>query len=217
MELNLIQQISIWALPVLLAITLHEAAHGYAAWKLGDDTAYRLGRVTLNPLRHIDPIGTVILPLLMLVLSGFVFGWARPVPVVSSRLRAPRRDMIWVALAGPGANLALALFWALMMKLGHGLDASVPLISVPLVLMGQAGVVVNVLLMILNLLPIPPLDGGRVVANLLPARPAMLYERIEPFGFVILLLLLFTGTLSWLIGPAMALVQGWMYAFAGFR
>jgi Zn-dependent protease len=188
MELNLVQTIAIYALPVVFAITLHEAAHGYVAMHLGDKTAWMLGRVSLNPVRHIDWLGTVILPLVMLVLSGgrFMFGWAKPVPVNFQALRNPKRDMLWVAVAGPAANLAMALAWAAALKIGDvsGLDAGAFLAQVSAVWIG-----VNLVFMALNLLPILPLDGGRIVASLLPGRLAWSYSRLEPYGLPILLAL----------------------------
>ncbi len=212
MELNVVQVIAIYALPVIFAITLHEAAHAYAAKYFGDLTAYAQGRVSLNPIRHIDPIGTVALPLLMLALSklfggGFIFGWAKPVPVNFGNLRNPKRDMLWVAAAGPGANLAMAIFWVLMVKLSFA-DA-LGAFSVPLALMGAAGIMVNVIFMVLNLLPIPPLDGGRIVVSLLPYRQAYHFSRIEPYGFFIILALMFTHALDVVMWPLVTLaIQG---------
>jgi len=193
MEFNLAQTIAIYALPVIFAITLHEAAHGYVARHFGDETAYRLGRVSLNPLRHIDLFGTIVLPLMTLALMkfsgmGVLFGWAKPVPVSFGNLRDPKRDMLWVALAGPAANLVMALGWALLMKAAQTLPLGP--YSLPLGLMAQAGITVNIVLMLLNLLPILPLDGGRIAASLLPDRLALGYARLEPFGFPILLLLI---------------------------
>ncbi len=202
---SIIQGIAIWALPVILAITLHEAAHGYVAKHFGDLTAYAQGRVSLNPMRHIDLMGTVIVPLVLFTLSkltvgtGFLFGWAKPVPVDFGNLRRPKYDMLWVAAAGPGANLFMAFLWALLMKLGLSLPESD--LSRPMILMGEAGIEINVILMVLNLLPLPPLDGGRMAVSLLPHRMAHHFARIEPYGFMILLLLLFTGMLGTIIGP----------------
>jgi Zn-dependent protease len=206
---SLIQTIAIWALPVLFAITVHEAAHGYVARSLGDTTAAMLGRLTLNPLKHIDPIGTIAVPIALLAISAltpgpaFVFGWAKPVPVNTRNLRHPQRDMAVVAAAGPLANLVMAIAWALLIHVGLAWDHP---FSMAMVYMGIAGVAVNVLLMVLNLLPLPPLDGGRVVAGLLPRRIAARYERLEPWGLPILLLLLFTGLLGSVIGPVYTLV-----------
>ena len=197
---RIIQGIAIFSLPVILAITLHEAAHGYVAKQYGDLTAYAQGRVTLNPLRHIDPMGTVIVPLLLLAVSSpYLFGWAKPVPVNFGNLRHPKRDMLWVAAAGPGANLLMAFLWALVFKLGLAIPESN--FSEPMLLMGQAGILINVILLVLNLLPLPPLDGGRIAVSLLPQRIAYRFAQIEPYGFIILLVLLFTGVLGAVIGP----------------
>ena len=210
MELNVIQVIAIYAIPVIFAITLHEAAHGYVAKYFGDMTAYSQGRVSLNPIRHIDPVGTVILPLVLLAVSkfiggGFIFGWAKPVPVNFGNLRHPKRDMLWVAAAGPAANLVMAIFWVLVLKLSFT-DAvgSLPF-AMPLALMGAAGVLVNAIFMVLNLLPIPPLDGGRIMASLLPHRLAYQFSRIEPYGFIIILVLLFTHVLDYVMWPLIAI------------
>jgi len=197
---RIIQGIAIFTLPVILAITLHEAAHGYVAKQYGDLTAYAQGRVTLNPLRHIDPMGTVIVPLLLLAVSSpYLFGWAKPVPVNFGNLRHPKRDMLWVAAAGPGANLLMAFLWALVFKFGLAIPESN--FSEPMLLMGQAGILINVILLVLNLLPLPPLDGGRIAVSLLPQRIAYRFAQIEPYGFIILLVLLFTGVLGAVIGP----------------
>jgi Zn-dependent protease len=205
MEFNLVQTIAIYALPVIFAITLHEAAHGYVARHFGDNTAYVLGRVSLNPLRHIDPVGTVLVPLLILSMSsllgsgGLLFGWAKPVPVDFSGLRHPKRDMLWVAAAGPLANLFMALLWAFVLKLA--LVAPHNAFSLPLGLMAKAGISVNLVLMLLNLLPILPLDGGRIAVSLLPNRLAYSFSRLEPYGFPILLLLLFSNLLGAILNP----------------
>ncbi len=209
MDINLIQKFTIWILPALFAITVHEAAHGYAARYFGDDTAARLGRLSLNPLRHIDPIGTLLLPIATFMLSGFIFGWAKPVPVDARNMRHPRRDMAWVALAGPGSNLIMALFWGLMMGLAQWMAAQgMGAMAVPLALMGQAGVFINLLLMLFNLVPIPPLDGGRILVSLLPVRLGAMLARIEPFGLLILILLLVTGVLWALLGPMLLTMNG---------
>jgi len=205
MEFNLVQTLAIYALPVIFAITLHEAAHGYVARYFGDSSAWMLGRVSLNPLRHIDLTGTIIVPLVILVTSklfgggGILFGWAKPVPVNFSALRHPKRDMLWVALAGPAANLVMALGWALVLKLALVMPPNG--FALPLSLMGEAGVSVNVVLMVLNLLPILPLDGGRVAVSLLPNKLAYRYSRLEPYGFPILLLLIFTNVLGVIMSP----------------
>jgi Zn-dependent protease len=194
-ELSTLQLVIIWVVPVLFAITVHEAAHGWAAFNLGDDTAQSLGRITLNPIKHIDPIGTVILPTLMLMLTSFVFGWAKPVPVNFRRLRNPRRDMAFVALAGPASNLLMAIFWAIIAQIGWLAYESFP-ITIFFVYMGSAGIFINAILMVLNLLPILPLDGGRILYSLLPTHLATPYAKLEPFGIVILLVLLFMGGLG---------------------
>jgi Zn-dependent protease len=204
---EIIQTIAIYALPVIFAITLHEAAHGYVARMFGDDTAYALGRVTLNPAKHIDPVGTLLVPLIILLTSkllgspGLLFGWAKPVPVNFGRLHRPKRDMLWVALAGPASNLFMAILWAISLRLmfqtgsasGFWFD------------MGLAGVQINLALMALNLLPLPPLDGGRIVFSLLPNRLAWQYSKIEPYGMMIVLFLVVTGSLWVLIRPLFAL------------
>jgi len=202
MDVNLlVQTIAIYALPVLFAITLHEAAHGYVARYFGDMTAHAQGRISLNPGRHIDLVGTIIVPLVILFLSGykFLFGWAKPVPVNYSALRKPRQHMAWVAAAGPGANLLQALIWAGALKLA--VAAPENMFSVPLRLMSEAGIVVNLVFMFLNLLPILPLDGGRILASLLPSRAAWQYARLEPLGLPLLVILLLTNVLSVVLEP----------------
>jgi Zn-dependent protease len=201
MEMSLIQKIIIWALPVLFAITVHEVAHGWVAMKFGDKTAFMLGRVTLNPIKHIDPIGTLLVPGILLALGGIVFGWAKPVPVVQRNLRNPRRDMALVAVAGPCANLLMALLWALVMKLGLWLGGVMPRYAIPVIYMGQAGIFINLMLMVLNLVPLPPLDGGRFVSCVLPPKIAYHYDKIEPFGFLILIILLATKILAMILSP----------------
>ena len=202
---QLVQTLAIYSLPVLFAITLHEAAHGYVARYFGDVTAYAQGRISLNPFRHIDLVGTIIVPIAILVAAklvggaGLLFGWAKPVPVNYSALRRPKQNMLWVAAAGPGANLAMALAWALLLKLTEALALSQ--FAVVLRLVCVAGIQVNVVLMVLNLLPILPLDGGRILASLLPHRVAWQYARLEPWGFPILLLLLFSGYLGVVLRP----------------
>lgn len=197
---NIIQSLAIYALPVIFAITLHEAAHGYAARHFGDPTAWRMGRITLNPLKHVDWFGTIVLPALLYVShAGFLFGWAKPVPVDFSRLRQPKQDMLWVAAAGPGSNLVMALGWAMLLKLAVVMPENV--YSLPLAEMSRAGIEVNAVLMLLNLLPIPPLDGGRIAVSLLPSRLAWRFAQVERFGFVILLALLFFGGLNYILTP----------------
>ncbi|MEJ2793741.1 site-2 protease family protein [Iodobacter sp. LRB] len=204
MELNLIQKIAIWALPVLFAITAHEAAHAYVAKKFGDPTAYLLGRVTFNPLKHIDPVGTILLPLIFLILpGGFLFGWAKPVPVDFGRLKKPKQDMLWVAAAGPAANFVMAIIWGLFFKLAEGLDGNS--FQLPLAYMSQAGISINVSLMVLNLIPLPPLDGGRILLSLLPNHLAVKLALVEPYGMFVLIGLLATGVLGSIMAPFMAL------------
>lgn len=198
MELNLIQKIAVFALPVIFAITLHEAAHGYAALRFGDRTAQLMGRISINPLRHIDLVGTIIVPAITIVLGGILFGWAKPVPVNFGNLRNPKKDMFWVAAAGPLANLAMAVFWAAMIKLAFSVPSAY---SHPLALMGMAGVTINAILATLNLLPIPPLDGGRIAVSLLPHQWAYKLAQVEPYGLFILIGLLATGLLGVIIGP----------------
>jgi Zn-dependent protease len=198
---QLVQTLAIYALPVLFAITLHEAAHGYVARHFGDMTAHAQGRISLNPARHVDLLGTIVVPLVILFLSGykFLFGWAKPVPVNYSALRKPRQHMAWVAAAGPGANLAQALVWAALLKLA--VMAPHNFFAVPLRLMAEAGIVVNLVFMFLNLLPILPLDGGRILASLLPSRAAWQYAKLEPLGLPLLVILLLTNVLSVVLEP----------------
>jgi Zn-dependent protease len=204
---QIIQTVAIYAIPVLFAITVHEAAHGYAARHFGDNTAYMLGRITLNPLKHIDPLGTIAMPLLLLFATGgaFLFGYAKPVPVNFGRLRRPKRDMVWVALAGPAANLVQAVAWLVLFYLMRATGVT----EVFFLKMAQAGLSVNLVLFALNMFPLPPLDGGRILVGLLPMRPALAVSRIEPFGFFIVLGLVLTGILStyWL-RPLMGLTAG---------
>lgn len=215
-EFNLVQRIAIWTLPVLFAITVHEVSHGWMAKRLGDRTAQMLGRLTLNPLRHIDPIGTLLVPgLLLLLPGGFIFGWAKPVPVTPENLRDPKRDMAWVALAGPMSNLLMAAIWAGVFKLGIVLWTSAPWVAVPLVEMGKAGILVNMMLGVLNLLPLPPLDGGRVAAALLPGPLSARFGQIEPYGMLILLALLITGVLGKILLPLVNGLEVALYHLAG--
>lgn len=191
---NLIQTVAIYALPVLFAITIHEAAHGYAARRLGDNTAWMLGRVTLNPLKHIDPIGTIVMPLaLYLATSGaFLFGYAKPVPVNFGHLRKPKRDMVWVALAGPASNFVQAIVWAIALVVLVGLGTEEQFF----LKMAQAGILVNLVICAFNLFPLPPLDGGRILVGLLPFRQAQWVSRLEPWGFFIVIGLVLLGVLS---------------------
>ena len=203
-------------LKILFAITVHEAAHGWMAKRLGDRTAEMMGRVTLNPLKHIDPIGTILVPLLVFFMSGFVFGWAKPVPVDWRNFKHPKQDMAWVAVAGPASNLLMALAWALAARIALGLPAD-NWIALPLLFMGVAGIFINTILMVLNLLPLPPLDGGRVVTGLLPAPYAYQFARIEPYGFFILVALLVTGVLSIVMWPVVKLFLQMMASVAGMK
>jgi Zn-dependent protease len=200
---QIIQSIAIYALPVLFAITVHEAAHGYAARHFGDDTAWKLGRITLNPLKHIDPVGTIAMPLLLyFATSGaFLFGYAKPVPVQFGRLKNPKRDMVWVALAGPGANLVQAILWNLVLYVlaFSSIDERF------FVEMARAGVLVNLVMFAFNLFPLPPLDGGRILVGLLPWKQAMMVSRIEPWGFFIVMALVIAGVIG----------QLWMYPLMG--
>jgi Zn-dependent protease len=219
MDFSLIETIALYAVPVVFAITLHEAAHGFVARMFGDHTAYMLGRVTLNPLKHIDPVGTVIVPLALLLVSklaggaGFLFGWAKPVPVNFANLRHPKRDMLWVAAAGPGANFLMALGWSVLFRVS---DDGGPWSSDGLHLMADAGITINVLLMVLNLLPIPPLDGGRIAVSLLPNMLAARYARLERYGFIVVVVLLASGVLGRLMYPLVVLVERLLQAIVGF-
>ncbi len=196
-ELTIVQRIAVWILPVIFAITVHEVAHGWVAKKYGDNTADAQGRLTLNPIKHIDWLGTIILPgLLLLTGTGFIFGWAKPVPVNARNLKKPIRDMAIVALAGPISNILMAISWALLARLGMAIGANAEFISLPLIYTGVAGSSINLVLALINLLPIPPLDGSRVLTALLPHQWAWRYNQLERYGFIILLVLLYT---NWLI------------------
>ena len=201
---QLIQTVALAAIPVLFAITLHEAAHGYVARHFGDMTAHQAGRISLNPLHHIDPFGTVILPLLTLWMGGILFGWAKPVPVNFAALRRPKQDMLWVAVAGPASNLVMALGWALLYKLGLMFPENY--FADPMLGMAMWGIKINVVLMVLNLLPLPPLDGGRVAVSLLPHRQAFQLAKIEPYGMFILIFLAMTPVLSLILSPLIGLM-----------
>jgi len=205
----LIQTVALAAIPVLFAITLHEAAHGYAARHFGDMTAYQQGRISLNPLHHIDPVGTILLPLLTLFVGGILFGWAKPVPVNFSALRRPKQDMLWVALAGPASNLVMALMWGALIKVA--LMNPDNYFAQPLIGMAQIGVTINAVLMVLNLLPLPPLDGGRIAMSLLPHRQAFQLAKLEPYGMVILILMVVVPVggrpiLGWILTPMVSWV-----------
>ena len=192
--------IAVWAAPILFAITLHEAAHGWVANKLGDPTAKNLGRITINPIKHIDPVGTIVVPLFLAMVSPFVMGWAKPVPVEPRYFKSPLLDMALVAVAGPVSNFFMACFWAMFIQLAYMSLEHSPLL-VFLAEMGKNGIIINIVLMVLNLLPIPPLDGGRVVAGVLPPNLALPFMKLERFGMVIILVLLISGILGKIIWP----------------
>ncbi len=213
-ELTLVQRIVVWILPVVFAITVHEVAHGWVAKKMGDPTADNLGRLTLNPIQHIYLLGTIILPGLLLITgTGFIFGWAKPVPVDARYFKKPLRDMAWVAAAGPLSNLLMALVWALLARLG--VIINVETISLPLIYMGIAGISINLVLFLINLLPIPPLDGSRILTAFLPPKLAWQYSKLERFGFMILLVLLYTKILSQLLAYPLYIVQQLFFSIAG--
>jgi Zn-dependent protease len=217
MQVSLTQQIAAWLLPVLLAITVHEASHGLVAKRFGDRTAQMLGRLTLNPLKHIDPVGTILVPALMLLLpGGFVFGWAKPVPVDWRNFKRPKQDMAWVAAAGPVSNLIMAFGWALLARAALGMGAH-SWFALPLLFMGVAGIFINTILMVLNLLPLPPLDGGRVLTGILPGRYAYQVARIEPYGFWILIALLLTGLLGRVLWPFIRFFLDLLAGVAGMQ
>ena len=211
-----LKNISIYAIPALLAITLHEVAHGWTARYFGDRTAEMLGRLSLNPLRHIDPIGTVLVPGLLLAVGGPLFGWAKPVPVATSVLRNPRRAMVVVALAGPAANIAMAVVWCAVLGAIARVNGNETLDGW-IALMAQAGIVINVVLAVFNLLPIPPLDGGRVLAGLLPPRLSARLDKIEPFGLFIVIGLSAFGLFGWLFNPALRVIGRIILALFGSR
>lgn len=201
-DLTLIQKIVVWIIPILFAISLHEVAHGFVASLCGDQTAKISGRLSINPMRHIDPIGTILVPLLVLSMSSFIFGWAKPVPIDPRNFRHPRRDLILVALAGPLANILLAFLFGFLTKLGLLLHyQGYTWIGKPLTYIGGAGIMINVVLAVLNLIPLPPLDGSKLLANLLPPRAALFLSYLEPYSILILLLLMITGLLSQILSP----------------
>lgn len=215
-ELSLVQRIVVWILPILFAITVHEVAHGWAAKKLGDNTAYSQGRLTLNPLKHLELFGSVLLPgLLLLTGTGFIFGWAKPIPVEPRYFKRPLRDMAIVAAAGPLSNILMAIAWALIARLGVMVGTTFEAVSLPLIYMGSAGIAINLGLAVINLLPIPPLDGSRIVTALLPIRLAIQYNQLERFGFVILIVLLYTRVLNTLIAYPLYIAQKLFFAIAG--
>lgn len=209
-EFTWVQQICIWALPILLAITFHELAHGYVAYICGDNTAKMFGRLTINPIKHIDPIGTIAIPLVVGVLTNFnfVIGYAKPIPVNQGYLHNPRRDMILVTLAGPVANLIMAFLWAACMKIAVLMHPQTSTVALFLLFAARAGILINLILAFLNLVPLPPLDGSKVLINMLPARQAIAYSKIEPYGFFILMILIFTNVLGYVLNP---LINGGIY------
>lgn len=215
MELTLVQKLTVWVVPVIFAITVHEVAHGWVAKRLGDPTAQMMGRLTLNPIKHIDPIGTLLVPGVLLFLGGFLFGWAKPVPITWENLKDPRRDVALVAIAGPTANLIMAFMWLIVAKLGSLLVTTPDSPYIYLQFVGEAGIIINLVLMLLNLLPILPLDGGRVVSALLPGPLAYKYSRLEPYGIFIVLALLFFGILSSVLYPILTQLHDMMYALVG--
>ncbi|MCX7074793.1 MAG: site-2 protease family protein [Methylococcales bacterium] len=215
-ELTLIQRIVVWILPVIFAITVHEVAHGWVAKKYGDNTAANLGRLTLNPFKHMDLIGTIILPGLLLITgTGFIFGWAKPVPVDSSNFKNPRKNMAIVALAGPMSNLFMAIGWALIARIGVTLGVDNETIAMPLIYSGIAGISINLILMLLNLLPIPPLDGSRILSGMLPSYWAWQFNKLERFGFIILLAMLYFNVLSVVLAYPKYILEQWFFTLAG--
>jgi len=213
---SILHGISIWAVPVMLAIVLHEVAHGWVADRLGDDTARWMGRLTLNPIKHIDPVGTIVVPVVLLVIgSPILFGYAKPVPVNFRKLRHPKRDMVWVALAGPVTNILLAIASTVLLAVMIQLPGNMMWLAEPVASMCQASILINMVLCIFNLIPLPPLDGGRVAVGLLPGRYAYHLSRVEPYGFVIIVALLFFGVLQQIIGPAVMGSSEWLMHLAG--
>jgi Zn-dependent protease len=202
-DLSFTVKLLAWLVPVIFAITLHEVAHGVMASYLGDVTAKRAGRLSINPLKHLDPVGSIVIPVFLLWFSGFIFGWAKPVPVDEKNLNFPKRDMILVAAAGPVANLIMSMIWALIMKLGYTLSDGQPEVGLVLLYMGAAGIFINAAVMMFNLLPFPPLDGGRILIGLLPERYSRLLREIETWGFVILVLMIITGLAAKIVWPMM--------------
>ncbi|MBS0358522.1 MAG: site-2 protease family protein [Proteobacteria bacterium] len=209
-NLTLVQQITIMVIPLIFAITVHEVAHGWVANQFGDPTAKMMGRLTLNPIKHIDPIGTLLVPGILFYLGGFIFGWAKPVPITWQNLKNPRRDMALVALAGPTANLIMAILWGFIMKISLLLPPNLETLQMVLILMAKAGIMLNVVLMVLNLIPIPPLDGSRILSSLVSPRASNFLHQIEPYGFIILVILLTTGVLAKIMTPIIYLAIYWI-------
>ena len=214
-ELSVYQLLAIAILPTLFAIVVHEVAHGWVAHRLGDSTAYMMGRLTLNPLKHIDPVGTILVPAILIYTTGYAFGWAKPVPINWQNLKYPKRDIALVAIAGPGSNLLMAIAWGLVMKFSSLLPASMELISVPLGYVALFGIWINILLMVINLVPIPPTDGGRIVTSLFPPQMAYAVSRVEPYGLLILAALLISGILWQIISPIINTVMTLILTLTG--
>jgi len=214
-NLSTAQIILVSIIPVLFAIVLHEVAHGWAAYKLGDRTAFMLGRLSLNPIKHIDPVGTILVPAVLLLTAGFAFGWAKPVPIDWRNLSNPKRDTAIVALAGPAANLGMAIAWVLLTLIASLLPPSMSVLSEPLLNMAVVGVFFNILLMVFNLIPIPPTDGGRIAVSLLPPTIANYLSRVEPFGLVIILVLMLSGILWKVIIPIIQMISQFLYSVVG--
>jgi Zn-dependent protease len=215
LEFSTAQIVAVSILPVLFAITLHEVAHGWIASLCGDQTARLSGRLTLNPLKHIDLVGTIIVPILLLVFTHFIFGWAKPVPIDARNMKNPRRDVAIVAAAGPVANLMMAFCWGLLARISFMAQDSSPWLAVPLVYMGEIGIYVNVILAVLNVLPLPPLDGGRIFTSLLPPKMAWQLSKIEPYMFIIIVILMITGLLSHIIVPPVLFLTSWITSLFG--
>lgn len=204
LDLSVLQKIAVYVIPLIFAISLHEVAHAYVAYRHGDDTAKLMGRLSINPINHIDPLGTIFFPLIGIIFGGFIFGWAKPVPINFARLHHPKRDLFWVALAGPTANLGMALIWALVLRMSLLIGSY---FGTPLNLMAQAGIAINISLMLLNLLPILPLDGGRILFALLPPRAALQFAKSEQYGMWILIFLLLIGGLTYIIQPVYMMIM----------
>ena len=214
-ELSLLEKIVVAAVPIIFAITVHEVAHGWVAGKLGDPTARLAGRLTLNPVRHIDPLGTVVVPLVMIVLTPFAFGWAKPVPVDWRNLKQPRRDMALVAAAGPGANIIMLALWTLLLSFLFAAGNNITYLSMLLVEMAKVGIIINIVLIALNLLPLPPLDGSRIVTSFLSPAAAYKYNLLERWGLPILVILIFTGVLGKILHPLIGFMLGGVNLFLG--
>ncbi len=204
-----IQTLLIWTIPILFAITVHETAHGWIASRLGDHSAKMMGRLTLNPIKHVSLIGTILIPAFLYITSGFIFGWAKPVPINFNALRSPKKDMLWVAIAGPVSNLIMAIIWLMIILL------AVTISSQFLIEMGQIGIQINLILAVFNLLPLPPLDGAHVVSSLLPRKLSYQYNQLEPYGLYILLGLLFLGIFQWIVFPVVKIIQQFMFNITG--